>query len=43
MNMNGPAFTYVIYADNIMLFAKTNSGEVQILDKCMVTYYEWFG
>jgi hypothetical protein len=43
MNVNGPAFTHVMYADDIMLFAKTNSREVQILDKCMVTYCEWSG
>ncbi len=43
MNVNGPAFTHVMYVDDIMLFAKTNSREVQILDKCMVTYCEWSG
>ena len=40
MNVNGLAFTHVMYADNIMLFAKANSKEVRILDKCMVTYCE---
>uniref|UniRef100_A0A2N9G9A9 Reverse transcriptase domain-containing protein n=1 Tax=Fagus sylvatica TaxID=28930 RepID=A0A2N9G9A9_FAGSY len=43
MNVNGPAFTHVMYADDIMLFAKANSSEVQILDNCMVTYCEWSG
>ena len=43
MNVNGLAFTHVMYADNIMLFAKANSKEVRILDKCMVTYCEWSG
>jgi hypothetical protein len=43
MNANGPTFTHVMYADNIMLFAKANSSEVQILYKCMVTYCEWSG
>ena len=33
MNVNGLAFTHVMYADDIMLFAKVNSSEVQILDK----------
>jgi ribonuclease HI len=39
----GSAFTHVMYADDIMLFAKANSREVRILDKCMVTYCEWSG
>jgi hypothetical protein len=43
MNVNGLAFTRVMYADDIMLFAKANSKEVRILDKCMVTYCEWSG
>ena len=43
MNVNGPTFTHVMYADDIMLFAKANSNEVQILDKCIVTYCEWSG
>ena len=43
MNVNGPAFTHVMYADDIMLFAKANSSEVQILNNCMVTYCEWSG
>jgi hypothetical protein len=43
MTVNGPAFTHVMYADDIMLFAKANSREVQILDNCLVTYCEWSG
>jgi hypothetical protein len=40
MNVNGPAFIHVMYADDIMLFAKANFREVQILDDHLVTYCE---
>ena len=43
MNVAGPAFTHVMYADDIMLFAKANSSEVKILDDCLETYCEWSG
>ncbi len=39
--MAGPAFTHVMYADDIMLFAKANSKEVKVLDDCLVTYCDW--
>ena len=41
MNMAGPTFTHVMYADDIMLFAKVNSREVKVLDDCLVTYCDW--
>ena len=41
MNVDGPSFTHVMYADDIMLFAKASSREVQILDNCLECYYEW--
>jgi hypothetical protein len=41
MNVAGPAFTHVMYADGIMLFAKANSSEVKILDECLDTYCNW--
>ncbi len=43
MNVAGLAFTHVMYADDIMLFAKANSSAVKILDDCLETYCEWLG
>uniref|UniRef100_A0A2N9EZP9 Reverse transcriptase domain-containing protein n=1 Tax=Fagus sylvatica TaxID=28930 RepID=A0A2N9EZP9_FAGSY len=43
MNVAGPAFTHVMYADDIMVFSKANSREVQIIDECLETYCEWSG
>ena len=43
MNRNGPAFTHVIYADDIMLFAKANCREVTTLDQCLECYCQWSG
>ena len=42
MNTNGPAFTHVMYADDLMLFAKATTREVQVLDECLEKYCEWF-
>ncbi len=41
MNVDGPSFTHVLYTDDIMLFAKASSREVQILDNCLESYCEW--
>ena len=43
MNVAGPTFTHVMYADDIMLFAKANSSEVKALDVCFDTYCDWSG
>ena len=43
MNVNGPAFTHVMYADDIMLFAKANCREISQLDWCLEKYCLWFG
>ena len=43
MNRNGPTFTHVMYADNIMLFAKANCREVTALDQCLECYCQWSG
>ncbi len=38
MNLAGPAFTHVMYVDDLMFFAKASSQEVQILDGCLEQY-----
>ena len=38
MNQRGSSFTHLMYADDIVLFAKTNCREVQILDECLAKY-----
>jgi hypothetical protein len=43
MNVGGPAFTHVMYADDIILFARVNGKEVKILDECIEKYCQWFG
>ena len=43
MNTNGLAFTHVMYADDLMLFAKAITCEVQVLDECLEKYCEWSG
>jgi hypothetical protein len=43
MNVAGPAFTHVMYVDDIMLFAKANVREVGVLDECLNTYCSWLG
>lgn len=43
MNPSGPAFTHVMYTDNLMLFAKASTREVKILDVCLEKYCLWSG
>jgi hypothetical protein len=43
MNVGGPAFTHVMYANDIILFAKANCREVKILDACIEKYCLWSG
>jgi hypothetical protein len=43
MNVSGPAITYVMFADDLMLFAKGNKREVGILNDCLDTYFLWSG
>ena len=43
MNVGGPAFTHVMYADDIFLFARANGREVKILDECIEKYCQWSG
>jgi hypothetical protein len=43
MNVAGPAFTHVMYADDIMVFARANYREVKILDECLDKYCTWSG
>ena len=41
MNTNGLAFTHVMYADDLILFAKASNREVKVLDDCLEKYCSW--
>jgi hypothetical protein len=43
MNLNGPPFTHVMYADDLMLFARASTREVKVLDECLEKYCLWLG
>jgi hypothetical protein len=43
VNVVGPSFRHVIYADDIMVFAKANCREVKVLNECLDTYCAWLG
>uniref|UniRef100_A0A2N9HGL8 Reverse transcriptase domain-containing protein n=1 Tax=Fagus sylvatica TaxID=28930 RepID=A0A2N9HGL8_FAGSY len=43
MNVTGPAISHVMFADDIMIFAKANRREVEVVDDCLESYCQWFG
>ena len=43
MNVSGPTITHVMFADDLMLFARANRREVGILNECIETYCLWSG
>jgi hypothetical protein len=43
MNVSGLAITHVMFADDLMLFAKANRREVEIINECIDTYCMWSG
>ena len=43
MNVGGPDFTNVMFADDIMLFSKANVTHVSVLNSCLDKYYSWSG
>jgi hypothetical protein len=43
MNRGGTDFTHVMFADDIMLFAKASNREVMSLNSCLEKYCSWSG
>ena len=43
MKLGGPNFTNVMFADDLMLFAKASGNDVAALNSCLETYCQWFG
>ncbi len=43
MNVTGPAITHVMFADDLMIFAKAQRREVEIINNCLETYCLWSG
>uniref|UniRef100_A0A2N9G0U3 Reverse transcriptase domain-containing protein n=1 Tax=Fagus sylvatica TaxID=28930 RepID=A0A2N9G0U3_FAGSY len=43
MNVRGPNFTNVMFADDIMLFSKATCKDVLILNSCLEKYCAWSG
>ena len=43
MNVSGQIITHVMFADDLMLFAKANRREVEALNDCIETYCLWSG
>lgn len=42
-SIGDPAITYVMYADDIILFSKASRREADILSKCIDCYCNWSG
>ena len=43
MNVGGPGFTNVMFADNLMLFTKATCNDVTALNSSLDKYCMWFG
>jgi hypothetical protein len=43
MNVGGPDFTNVMFADDKMLFSKANVTDVSVLNSCLDKYCSWSG
>ena len=43
MNVTGPAISHMMFADDIMIFAKANRKEVEVVDDCLKSYCQWSG
>jgi hypothetical protein len=43
MNVIGPAISHMMFVDDIMIFAKANRKEVEVVDDCLESYCQWFG
>ena len=42
-NLNGPAITHVMYADDIVLFSKATRMEAKAINECLDMYCKWLG
>lgn len=42
-NLNEPAITHVMYADDIVLFSKATRMEAMAINECLDIYYKWSG
>ena len=43
MNVSGLAISHVMFADDIMIFAKANRKEVEVVDDFLESYCQWSG
>ena len=42
-NLNGPAITHVMYADDMVLFSKATRMEAKAINECLDMYCKWLG